>query len=179
MGGFERLKDVLAEDFLSGRIVTGELGKKVALAPQPVFNVCRSQSVLSCFSRYLRWSVMQRKAVGTAAYATQILLNPVALAAAAVFASPDRWTGLGMGIAALARSALHEWAARSLRRRGFSLLCLLVPLSDLLVACAWAVGLVRNEITWRGNRFAVCEGTRLERVGATGYADAPAQVELG
>jgi ceramide glucosyltransferase len=179
MGGFERLKDVLAEDFLSGRIVTSEMGRKVALVPRPVFNVCRSQSIVSFFSRYLRWSVMQRKAVGTPAYVTQILLNPVALAAAAVFVSPDRWTALGMGIAALARSGLHECAARSLRGRGFSLYGVLLPLSDLLLACAWALGLLRSEITWRGNRFAVREGTRLERVGPRGYADAAPQVELG
>ncbi|TMA18790.1 MAG: glycosyl transferase [Deltaproteobacteria bacterium] len=176
MGGFERLKDVLAEDFLSGWIVTRELGKKVALAAQPVFNVCRSQRVRACFSRYLRWSVMQRKAVGNVAYAAQIFLNPVALVTAALLASPDRWTALGAAIVVLARSGLCECSARALRGRGFSLLCLFVPLGDLLVACAWAVGLIRNEISWRGNRLAVHEGTRLERVAAT-YAEP--QVGLG
>jgi ceramide glucosyltransferase len=179
MGGFERLKDVLAEDFLSGRIVTRELGRKVVLVSQPVFNVCRSQRVTACFSRYLRWSVMQRKAVGNVAYAAQILLNPVALAAAALLVSPGRWTALGAGVVALARSGLHERSARALRGRGFSLLCLFVPIGDLLVACAWAAGLTRNEITWRGNRFAVREGTRLARVGAPRYAEPEPQVGLG
>jgi ceramide glucosyltransferase len=60
MGGFERLKDVLAEDFLSGRIVTQELRKRVVLAAEPVFNLSRSQCVPAFLSRYLRWSVMQR-----------------------------------------------------------------------------------------------------------------------
>lgn len=170
MGGFERLKDVLAEDFLSGRIVTRELGKKVALLAQPVFNVCRSQCAMAFFSRYLRWSVMQRKAVGNAAYAAQIFLNPVALAAAAVIASPGRTTALGFGIAALARAALYESSARALRGRGFSAFCLLVPLGDLLVGCAWAAGFFRSEINWRGNRLAVRAGTRLEPVARPAFA---------
>ena len=170
MGGFERLKDVLAEDFLSGRIVTRELGKKVALLAQPVFNVCRSQCVMAFFTRYLRWSVMQRKAVGNAAYTAQILLNPVALAAAALVVSPGRTTTFGFCIAAGVRAGLHESSARALRGRGFSVLCLLAPVSDLLAGCAWAAGLVRSEITWRGNRLAVRAGTRLEQIAPPAFA---------
>ena len=164
LGGFERLKDVLAEDFLSGRLVVRDLHKQVVLLPQPVFNVCRSQCVQAFFSRYLRWSVMQRKAVGNAAYAAQILLNPVALAAAALLIAPQQTTALAFAVTALARTALHQSAARTLRGRGFSAFCLLAPLADLLLACAWAAGFLRSEINWRGNRLAVREGTRLEQV---------------
>jgi ceramide glucosyltransferase len=164
MGGFERLKDVLAEDFFAGRIVVRELGKKIALASRPVFRLTRSQCVPSFLSRYLRWSVMQRKAVGNSAYAAQILLNPVAFATAALLASPGRWTALCFCIVALARSGLHECSARALRRRGFSAFSLLAPISDLLLACIWAAALVRSEIDWRGHRLAVRDGTRLEAV---------------
>lgn len=160
IGGFERLKDVLAEDFLSGRIVAGELKKRVALVPQPVFNVCRAQPVGACFARYFRWSVMQRKAVGNAAYAAQILLNPVALAAAALLAAPGRSTALAFAAVALARAALHALCARSLRGHAFP--ALLAPVADLMLAAAWAGGLFSSEIQWRGARLAVREGTRLE-----------------
>lgn len=164
MGGFERLKDTLAEDFLSGRILTQELGKKVALVPQPVFNVSRSQSVKAFWSRYLRWSVMQRKAVGDATYAAQILLNPVALALAALVALPGWHTLSAFALVSVARVGLHEWCARTLRGRGFSRGCLGAVLSDLLVASAWAVAFTRSEINWRGNWLRVCAGTQLEPV---------------
>jgi hypothetical protein len=120
--------------------------------------------VTSFLARYLRWSVMQRKAVGNAAYATQILLNPVAFATAALLASPGRWTALGFCVVALVRSGLCEYSARALRGRGFSALCLFAPLGDVLVAGAWAAALVRSRIEWRGNRLAVRGGTRLEQV---------------
>ena len=164
LGGFERLKDVLAEDFLSGRLVTRELGKRVVLASSPVINVVRSQGMGAFFSRYLRWSVMQRKAVGTPAYAAQILLNPVALALAALAASPSAAAGFAFAGVWIARAALHESSARALRGRGLAAFCLLSPAADLLLGAAWAAGLWRDEICWRGNRLRVCAGTRLEPV---------------
>jgi len=162
MGGFERLKDVLAEDFLSGRIVVQELRKRVAIAASPVINVARESCAAAFFSRYLRWSVMQRKAVGNAVYVVQILLNPVALAAAAFLIDPR--TAPAFAAVALLRSGLHECSARMLRGRGFGLAALAAPVADLIVAAAWAAGLFRSEVTWRGNRLSVLEGTRLAPV---------------
>ena len=179
IGGFERLKDVLAEDFLAGRIVTRELGKRIALASQPVFRLSRSQCVPAFLSRYLRWSVMQRKAVGNCAYAAQILLNPVAFATAAVLASPGRWTALGFCAVALARSGLHECSAKALRNRGFSLFSLFAPLADVLLAFVWAAGLVRSTIEWRGHRLAVRERTRLEPVAGAPFAGIEPQARPG
>jgi ceramide glucosyltransferase len=165
MGGFVRLKDVLAEDFLSGRIVTQELGRKVALCGTPVFNVGRTQCVKAFFSRYLRWSVMQRKAVGNSAYSAQVMLHPVALGLAAFAAMPGRWTALGFAGIWIARSGLHESAARALRGRGYGLRAFGAPAGDLVVATAWFCGLFKNGIEWRGNRLTVDEGTVLRQRG--------------
>jgi ceramide glucosyltransferase len=175
MGGFERLKDVLAEDLLVGRIVVRELKKRIALAPQPVFNVTRSETLAMFFARYLRWSVMQRQAVGNVAYAAQMVLSPVALATAALIVSPERRIALSLAVVSLARMALLESSSRALRGRGFASLCLLAPLADLIVACAWAAGLVRSEINWRGNRLLVREGTRLEHVVSPGLSNGDAE----
>ena len=51
-----------------------------------------------------------------------------------------------------------------LRGRGFGLAALATPVADLIVAAAWAAGLFRSEVTWRGNRLSVLEGTRLAPV---------------
>ena len=179
LGGFERLKDMLAEDFLCGRMVVRELGKRVAIVPEPIFNVSRSQSIPSFFSRYFRWSVMQRMAVGNGTYAAQIILNPVALAFGAFLARPERWTALALVISALARAALVECSARALGRRAFSAFALCAPLADLILAAAWAAGLVRNRINWRGNFFRVSEGTRLARLPQPELGAPEPQPDLG
>ena len=46
-----------------------------------------------------------------------------------------------------------------------------------MVAAAWFCGFFRSEVNWRGNRLAVLEGTRLERIREASFAQA--QVEPG
>ena len=178
MGGFERLKDVLAEDFLSGRIVRRELRKRVAIAAAQVLNVSRACRVGAFFSRCLRWSVMQRRIVGTGAFALQILLNPTALALASFAAAPGWMTAAVLLSTACLRAALHDLCARALRRRGFGLRSFAAPVADLVAATAWLCASFRSEVSWRGNRLAVLEGSRLERVEDHGRLAAP-QVGVG
>jgi ceramide glucosyltransferase len=164
MGGFEAVKDVLAEDYVLGLMVGEVLEKRVAVAHRPIENVSTSRSVSDFAARYRRWGVLQRQAVGPIAYAAQVLLNPVLLAAAA--AAVDRSAGTLASLAAVCavKAGLDGLAGRALRPGGFRLAHLaLVPLKDLVFGAAWAYGLVRREVEWRGNRLLVGAGTRVER----------------
>jgi ceramide glucosyltransferase len=164
MGGFEALKDVLAEDYVMGLRVGEVLGKRVAVAHHPIENVSVGRSVREFAARYRRWAVLQRQLVGPVAYAAQVLLNPVLLASAA--AALDRSTGAIASLAAVcaAKAALDGLAARALRPGGVRLRHLaLVPVKDLVFGAAWAHALVRREVEWRGNRLLVGAGTRVER----------------
>lgn len=59
------------------------------------------------------------------------------------------------------KALVDERSARRLRPNGFRLAQLAaVPLKDLLFGAAWAYGLVRRDVTWRGNRLRVLAGTR-------------------
>jgi hypothetical protein len=51
--------------------------------------------------------------------------------------------------------------------------CPALPLAGVLLGAAWAEGLFRRTIVWRGNRLRVGRGTRLEVEGA--LEAAPAQ----
>ncbi|HTN53844.1 MAG TPA: ceramide glucosyltransferase [Anaeromyxobacter sp.] len=165
LGGFEAVKDVLAEDYVLGLWVSRRLGKRVVVGRTPVMNVNEDRRVRDFFGRYARWGVMQRKLVGTPLYAAQVVLNPVLLAAAGAVAAPA-----GRGLAALgaicaAKAAIDGASARLLRPGGFRLRALaLVPVKDLIFGAAWAHGLVRDEVDWRGNRLRVLPGSRLAPV---------------
>jgi ceramide glucosyltransferase len=162
LGGFEAVKDVLAEDYVLGVSVPSRLGKRVAIAHQPVEGVSARRTVGGFVARYARWAVLHRQAAGPVLYAAEVLLNPILVAGLALAAAPGR-TALAAFAAACGLKALaDELAARSLRPNGFRLLQLLaVPLKDLLIGAAWAYGLVRREVTWRGNRLRVLAGTRV------------------
>jgi ceramide glucosyltransferase len=162
LGGFEAVKDVLAEDYVLGVRVPARLAKRVAIAREPVQGVSSRRSLGGFLGRYARWAVLQRQAVGPAVYSAQLVLNPILLAAAALAAAPGRGP-LGAFAAVCAAKALADaLAARRLRPGGFRLAQLAaVPLKDLLLGAAWTYGLVRRDVIWRGNRLRVLAGTRV------------------
>jgi ceramide glucosyltransferase len=162
IGGFARVKDVLAEDFVLGNLVGDEMGKKVAIARSPIFQVTERRSAREFVGRYLRWSVIHRKSVATPLYLGELLLNPIALAAVGVLAAPGLAT-LCLVVAVVAAKMLLDAAcAGGLRSERFSRRAYIaIPVKDLLVGFAWATGLFSSTVKWRGRRFRVLSGTRL------------------
>jgi ceramide glucosyltransferase len=163
MGGFEAVKDVLAEDYVMGVMVSEVLGKRVAVARRPIQNVSIRRSVGEFAARYRRWGVIQRQAVGTTVYASQALLNPVLISAVAILLDPTpAGAAFFAGTCAL-KAALDGASARALRPGGFRAAQLaLVPAKDLVFGAAWAYGLFRRDVAWRGTRLLVGPGTRID-----------------
>jgi len=163
LGGFEAVKDVLAEDYVLGLMIGDVLGKRVAVAHRPIQDVGAGRTLGEFAARYRRWGVLQRQAVGPALYAAQALLNPVLLASAAALASPTAATLGALAGICTAKAALDGVAGRVLRPGGFRFAQLaLVPVKDLVFGAAWLHGLVRRDVVWRGNRLLVTRGTRIE-----------------
>ena len=163
MGGFEAVKDVLAEDYVMGRMVSAVLGKRVAVGRRPVQNVSERRTLGEFAARYRRWGVLQRQAVGPLAYAAGVLLNPVLLATGA--AALDRTLAALAGLAATCavKTALDGAALRALHPGGFPRWQLaVVPLKDLVHGTCWAYALARRDVYWRGTRLRVHPGTRIE-----------------
>jgi len=162
LGGFEAVKDVLAEDHVLGSWVRRRLGKRVVVAREPVVNINQDRRVREFWGRYARWGVLQRKIVGGPAYSAQLLLNPVLLSLFALTSAPNgRALGAFLAVCA-AKTALDGASARVLRPGGFPLRRLaLVPAKDLLFGAALLSGFLTDEVEWRGNRLRVLRGTHL------------------
>jgi ceramide glucosyltransferase len=162
IGGFGVVKDVLAEDFVLGRLIPEKLGKRVVLARSVVRCVSLRRSMRAFVKRYARWSVMQHQCAGIAAYWGLLLLNPVLLATFALTLRPSALTAAVWLACALGRIALDGAAGHVLRGRTFAAWALAwAPLKDLLIAAAWFYGLTNRTIEWRSHRLTVLRGSVL------------------
>ena len=150
MGGFDRLKDYLAEDFVMGAFAA-ELGYRVILSSCLIEHRIGSQPFPANLDHRLRWARSTRRS-RPKGYAGQIFTYPLPLAILLVALKPAWWPVLVATVLfrAVAAWATAVWVLRDplAARRWW-----LVPVQDLASFAIWIAGFFGNTITWRGRRY--------------------------
>ncbi|MBI3182091.1 MAG: glycosyltransferase [Myxococcales bacterium] len=175
LGGFESMKDLLAEDYVIGKGVREQLKKKIVVAHGTVVNVSCRRSIKDFYRRYSRWEVIHRSVVQPTTYLGEALLNPTPLALIAAALNPTWWVVATAALVGGVKALVDAMAVRAMRgRRLYFKELAALPLRDVLLFVAWVVGLVRETVDWRGNRLRVCTGSRL-LPGISEEAESPAR----
>lgn len=156
LGGFERLADVLAEDFVLGKTFA-HAGARVIVAPTVLSNVTRDMSLRGMAARHLRWSMLRFRLRPVAA-ALEPLTSPLALL-------PLAWWLMGPWALLWASTllALRDgggWLALRGRKRWY-LPLVLSPLRELTALVVWAIAPIKQHVSWRGKRYRLGAGTLL------------------
>lgn len=147
IGGFDRLKDYLAEDFVMGKFAA-EAGHGVILSSYVVEHHIGSSDWKEMAAHRLRWTRSTRRS-RPLGYIGQLLTMPVPLALLVCIGHPAWWAVLPLTL--LVRGlAAYVISARVLRVK---LNWLLLPIEDLMAFCFWIAGFFGNTITWRGRRY--------------------------
>jgi ceramide glucosyltransferase len=161
IGGFDAVKDFLAEDYVLGKLVATH-GYQVILSSYVIEHRIGSQKLAANLRHRLRWNRSTRRS-RPLGYVGQLFTHPVPLALLLVVANPAWWPLLA--VTALFRAgagwATAGWALRdplSLR------LWWLVPLQDVASFLVWIGGFFGNTILWRGRRYYVLPDGRFEPV---------------
>jgi ceramide glucosyltransferase len=156
VGGFEKVSDVLAEDFVMGKMFQ-HAGYKVRLANVVLHNMTQNMPVRAFFDRHLRWAMLRIR-LRPAAYVLEPLTSPL-------FALPFAWHMMGRDALLL---VIALWFLRDvaqwlmLRGPHASLVpAVLAPVRDALSLLVWVCAPFKKHIVWRGTRVRLGAGTLL------------------
>ncbi len=150
IGGWDRLKDYLAEDFVLGNFAADK-GWQVILSSYVIEHHIGSQEFRANARHRLRWFRSTRRS-RPAGYVGQLFTNPLPLALFLWLTRPEWWPVLvgTVVIRGFAAIATARWILRdplTLRR------WYLLPIQDLLSFAFWVAGFFGNTILWRGRRY--------------------------
>ena len=153
IGGIERVKNYLAEDFELGKLIA-EAGFRVILSSYVVEHRIGSESRAANFTHRIRWARTSRRSRPWG-YFGQLFTYPLPLALLLVGAMPQWWPLLASTAVIRYASALFVSQVVLGARLNWALL----PLDDVLGFAFWIAGFFGNSITWRGRTY------RLDREG--------------
>jgi ceramide glucosyltransferase len=156
IGGFERLKDYLAEDFVMGKFAA-RAGHGVFLSSYIVEHHIGNSNFRQNAAHRLRWvrSTRRSRPFG---YLGQVFTMPLPFALLALAINPQSWPFIAI-VLGLRCAAAHAVAARVLRAK---LNWALLPVEDLAAFCFWLAGFFGNTIVWRGRRYRLMADGRFE-----------------
>ena len=158
IGGFDCLKDYLAEDFVMGKFAA-EAGHGVTLSSYVIEHYCNSVALRQSVAHRLRWvrSTRRSRPMG---YLGQLFTMPLPLALVLFFVRPGWWPVPVIAIV-IRFLAAYTVSARVLKAR---LNWLLLPVEDLAGFCFWLAGFFGNTISWRGRRYRLYSDGRFEPI---------------
>jgi ceramide glucosyltransferase len=164
IGGFQALADYLADDYQLGNKVH-RAGWELALDCCFVESVIRAESLMSVLSRQLRWARTMRVSRPGGYLASGITLPfPALLCAAAISPSFDAALppiALLYGVRFMVALAFSR---RYVRDNLLPRWLWLIPVRDMLSFCTWALAFLGNRVEWRGSRFLLRPGGKIEEL---------------
>ncbi|NLH75253.1 MAG: glycosyltransferase [Verrucomicrobia bacterium] len=161
IGGIAALLDYLADDFELGRRAAESVGI-VELLPVVVDCCHGRENWGQVWRRQLRWARTIR-ACRPVAYGLSIVSNTTLWALACFISAPCTWTGVLAAVCLAARLATAFDNERRLVQSAAHLPWFWMPLvKDLLAAVQWALAFAGNTVEWRGQRYRIVRGGKIE-----------------
>ncbi len=166
MGGFKILGDYLADDFILGEQVA-RMGYRVEIPSTIPEHLVFNDSFAHALVHRLRWERSSRRS-RPAGYVGQVFMHTLPLAGLTWLVSPPD-SLLSVVLVMLSLTGRYLLAAITaslvLQDRTFAKSSWLLPVQDAVSFLIWLGAFFGKQVEWRGARFIVLPGGKLERVG--------------
>ncbi len=147
IGGIERVKDYISEDYMLGRIAS-DLGFGVRFSSYVIEHRIGSEGLLTNLAHRMRWARTSRRSRPWG-YVGQFFTHPMPVSLLAFLVCPACWPLLA--VSAVLRT-VEAWIV-SVRILGAKVPWMLLPLQDTLGFGFWLAGFFGRTISWRGQRY--------------------------
>jgi len=160
MGGFEKFKDVLAEDHLMGLEVK-KLGYKVITSTITIDNINENWSFSKLVNRHRRWTLMRLK-IDPVFYVLEFFTNTTFLSLLMIVFYPSFYliATISVLLKILIDFSTSRLICSNLKFKHF----LLVPFKDLIMGFIWFTPFIYNKIIWRDSKLKVIKNSKLKPV---------------
>lgn len=164
IGGLEALADYLADDYQLGNKVF-RAGWRIALDSCFVESMMKAENLPSVMARQLRWARTMRvsRPGGYLASGITLPFPAVLLAAFIAPATPIALAAI-MTLYAVRLAITTIFSRRFVKDELLPSWLWLIPLRDMLAFCSWALAFLGNRVEWRGSRFVLKPGGKIEEL---------------
>lgn len=159
IGGFRAVENVLAEDYLIGKLMH-ERGKKVVLSNYTIKNVNEYWSIKRFLNRHTRWAKIRWK-IGGAKYFIEPLTNPIFIAFFLLLLCAFSSLSIILFLSSALIKLTGDLLVISMLKEKKGLGVILIPVKDLLTGIIWLTPFITSKVNWRGNLYVVSKNTLL------------------
>ncbi|MCX7987841.1 MAG: ceramide glucosyltransferase [Thermodesulfovibrio sp.] len=157
IGGFNSIRDVLAEDYIIGKLMH-ESGKKVVLSNYIIKNVNEYWSFRKFLNRHTRWAKIRWKIAGIK-YFTEPLSNPVFLSSFIPLLDGFSRVSLLVFLFIASIKIAFDIYINRLINSSTGISTILTPFKDFMTGIIWFVPLISCKINWRDNIYTIGKNT--------------------
>lgn len=160
IGGFEAVKDVLAEDYIIGKKMQ-KRGKKVILSNHIIRNINEYWGIKRFVNRHTRWGKLRFK-IGGIKYFFELLGNPVFMSFLPIALwEPSKLT-ISFAIFVSSLKILGDiYLGKVIKADINSFLYIFSPIKDIIIGFIWFIPILSNTVVWRGNRYIIGKNSLL------------------
>jgi ceramide glucosyltransferase len=160
IGGFEAVKNVLAEDYVIGELMHKQ-GTRVVTLGHVVNAVNQYRTFKQFIKRHVRWGKIRRKLAGIG-YISELISNAIFLSCIALVVVGPSSRTISLAAAALVVKIVGDYLlGKRIRSSHRFFHYLLSPIKDIIIGFLWFVPFFSRTVMWRRHRYKIAKGSLL------------------